>query len=354
MGVALYLVTSNLASRNRLFGAGGLTFIQDLLPYLKKAFGKVTLIAAGREKEEFKFKGIKIIIQKSILPGFYPGKGFLPAEISEEITGGSALFLDALPLLTVTPPEKSGVVVHHTNISHLQENATSFLKSYGILGLFAVLGEKLMAKSLLSRVKHVFAVSPVTVKILKSIGIKPIIAGNGINPKRFRKRKKESYAVAIGRLVPYKRFDLAIKAATMAGIELKIIGEGPLLPRLRATAPENVEVLGYLEEKEKVKTLERARYLLSFSEHEGFGFTLLEAMAAYAVPVVSDIAAHRFVLKGGKAGFLVKTLEEAAKIIKTLEVDEELWKEKAATGRKLVEEVWNAEKIAQVYIQYLK
>ncbi|MCZ0211998.1 glycosyltransferase, partial [Streptomyces sp. UMAF16] len=48
----------------------------------------------------------------------------------------------------------------------------------------------------------------------------------------------------VGRLIAYKRFDIAIKAFTKLGLKLKIIGRGPEMKRLQKIAGPNIEFLG--------------------------------------------------------------------------------------------------------------
>ena len=47
-------------------------------------------------------------------------------------------------------------------------------------------------------------------------------------------RVPEGYLLIVSALVPYKRIDLAIEAAALAGLPLRIVGEGPERDRLRA------------------------------------------------------------------------------------------------------------------------
>ena len=54
----------------------------------------------------------------------------------------------------------------------------------------------------------------------------------------------EDYFLIVSRLAPYKRIDLAVKAATELGLPLKIAGAGRDLERLRALAGGSVEFLG--------------------------------------------------------------------------------------------------------------
>ena len=51
------------------------------------------------------------------------------------------------------------------------------------------------------------------------------------------------YYLCAGRLIPYKRIDLAVEAARLAGVKLKVVGTGPMLDSLRAIAGDTVEFL---------------------------------------------------------------------------------------------------------------
>ena len=58
-------------------------------------------------------------------------------------------------------------------------------------------------------------------------------------------RVPEGYLLIVSALVPYKRIDLAIEAARLAGLPLRIVGEGPERDRLEAhAAGAPVEFLG--------------------------------------------------------------------------------------------------------------
>ena len=50
-------------------------------------------------------------------------------------------------------------------------------------------------------------------------------------------RPPERFALVVSALVPYKRIDLAIDACRLAGVPLKIVGDGPERARARAAAP---------------------------------------------------------------------------------------------------------------------
>jgi len=108
---------------------------------------------------------------------------------------------------------------------------------------------------------------------------------------------KKDYFLMVGRLLPYKRFDLAIAAFNYLGMPLKIIGEGPEMRRLKKIAHSNIEFLGWLSDEKLVDYYSCARAFI-FPQEEDFGIVSLEAMAA-GTPVIAF-----------KAGGAMETVEE--------------------------------------------
>ena len=97
--------------------------------------------------------------------------------------------------------------------------------------------------------------------------------------------ERGEHLLVVSRMVPYKRVDLAIAACRQAGRKLRIVGEGPLMKKLRAEAGPDVEFLGHLPDHEVRREYARARALL-FPGKEDFGLTPLEAMAS-GTPVIA-------------------------------------------------------------------
>jgi glycosyltransferase involved in cell wall biosynthesis len=91
--------------------------------------------------------------------------------------------------------------------------------------------------------------------------------------------------IVMSRLVPYKRFDLAVQACTKLDLPLTVVGEGSELERLKAMAGPTITFAGRLSDKEAAKTLSEHSALL-FCAEEDFGIVPLEAMAA-GVPVIA-------------------------------------------------------------------
>lgn len=84
--------------------------------------------------------------------------------------------------------------------------------------------------------------------------------------------------IAIGRMVDYKRFDLAVAACTRLGRKLAVVGDGPQRKKLEAIAGPTVTFLGKLSDSELRDRLARSRALL-FPGEEDFGIIPVEAQS---------------------------------------------------------------------------
>src|SRR5690606_37061373 len=87
---------------------------------------------------------------------------------------------------------------------------------------------------------------------------------------------------------------MAILARERAALRLRMAGRGRDLERVRSTArslgiERNVDLLGAVDDQQRMRLLSEARLLLMPSRLEGFGMVAAEAMAA-GVPVVGTTA----------------------------------------------------------------
>ncbi|HEY6794073.1 MAG TPA: glycosyltransferase [Kineosporiaceae bacterium] len=110
--------------------------------------------------------------------------------------------------------------------------------------------------------------------------------------------------VTIGRLETYKRNDLLIEALTRLSppTRLVVVGEGPARPELERRAAEldvrdRVLFLGRVSRDALDAVLARAPVVASASEHEAFGLSVADGIAAGARVVASDLPSHREVLR---------------------------------------------------------
>ncbi|MGD2294294.1 MAG: glycosyltransferase [Candidatus Aminicenantes bacterium] len=95
---------------------------------------------------------------------------------------------------------------------------------------------------------------------------------------------QKDYSLIVSALVPYKRIDLAVRAFSMNGMPLKIVGQGPEYKKLKKMSRSNIHFLGSVDQDTLLKVYQEARALILPGE-EDFGINALEAQAC-GVPVV--------------------------------------------------------------------
>lgn len=89
----------------------------------------------------------------------------------------------------------------------------------------------------------------------------------------------EDYFLIISRLIPYKRIDLAVQAATRLGVKLKIGGKGRDLDRLKRMAGDTVEFLGFVPDEALPSLMAKAKAFI-FPGLEDFGITPVQSQAS--------------------------------------------------------------------------
>lgn len=99
---------------------------------------------------------------------------------------------------------------------------------------------------------------------------------------------REDFWLVVGAMEPYKRTELAIKAAALAKRELRIVGEGSQLKRIerlvrQARTP--VVLLGRVDD-DQLRDLYRRASALLFPQVEDFGIVAVEAQAC-GCPVIA-------------------------------------------------------------------
>jgi len=148
-------------------------------------------------------------------------------------------------------------------------------------------------------------------------------------------RSPQAFYLVFGRVVPYKRVDLAVAACATLDRPLKIAGNGRALQSVRAAAQghDRIQFLGRVAEAERDRLLGGARALL-FPGEEDFGIVPVEAQAA-GLPVIAYGAggATESVLDG-QTGVLfgeqdARSLADAIERFERLEFDDELIRENA-------------------------
>jgi glycosyltransferase involved in cell wall biosynthesis len=96
---------------------------------------------------------------------------------------------------------------------------------------------------------------------------------------------REDFFLLAGRLVPYKRPQVAAAAAARAGVRLVVAGDGRARDQVREAAGPRVEMLGRVSDEQLRDLYQRCRALIMPGE-EDFGIVPVEAQACGA-PVVA-------------------------------------------------------------------
>jgi glycosyltransferase involved in cell wall biosynthesis len=128
------------------------------------------------------------------------------------------------------------------------------------------------------------------------------------------------YFLSVGRLIPYKRVDLAVRAFTDLGLPLVVIGDGRDRAALERLAGPNVRFLGRVSEEEKRRYLAGCRAFL-FPGEEDFGIAPLEAQAA-GKPVIAFAGGGALdTIQEGVTGeyFRQPTVESLAEVVRGFE-----------------------------------
>jgi glycosyltransferase involved in cell wall biosynthesis len=120
--------------------------------------------------------------------------------------------------------------------------------------------------------------------------------------------------VAVGRLVPVKRFHVLIDVLAdlklrQPGLEAVIVGEGYLRDELEAQVREAgadqwLKLPGRVDDDTLIDLYRRAWVVASASAHEGWGMTITEAAACGTPAVATRIAGHADAIDDGRSGFL--------------------------------------------------
>ncbi len=136
-------------------------------------------------------------------------------------------------------------------------------------------------KTAAARVDHFIAISAeVQRRIAHFYGRESVIIHPPVATQRFRPRSDEGdYFLSLGRLIPYKRIDLAVRACTALHLPLWVAGDGRDRRRLEALAGPTVKFLGRVPEAEVPALMARARGFI-FPGLEDFGIAPVQSLAA--------------------------------------------------------------------------
>ncbi len=261
----------------------------------------------------------------------------------------------------ITQPETLHVCYCHTPTRFLWSDTHSYLKELGINKVI-----KKFIPLVLTKVR--LWDRAVADRVDKFIGNSKLVQGRikkyykresdliypPVEAEKFGIEETKDFFLAGGRLVPYKRFDLIIKAFNRLGKPLKIYGSGPDEEYLKKIANKNIEFLGRVSDEDLKHLYAQAQAFLN-PQLEDFGITMLESMASGRPVIAYEAGGAKEIVKPGVTGefFKEQTWEDLADaIVKfdgakynpqeirdfALGFDKELFKEKI---KNYVEEQYN-------------
>jgi glycosyltransferase involved in cell wall biosynthesis len=194
----------------------------------------------------------------------------------------------------LTPPGVLHVCYCHTPMRYAWEKRFLEGEPIGTVGRLALP----LLLPLLRRQDRIGAASPdlfvansrhVAERIERCYGRPSVIVNPPVDVEHFLglPRSPEDYYLVFGRVVPYKRVDLAVAACARLGRVLKVAGDGRALDGVLADTPAGADTqfLGKVSDAERDRLLSGARALL-FPGEEDFGIVPVEAQAA-GVPVIA-------------------------------------------------------------------
>ncbi len=146
-----------------------------------------------------------------------------------------------------------------------------------------------------------------------------------VRGSRFEVRKRRGFVTA-GRQVPYKKIDLAVKAATKLNVPLVVIGRGPDHAKLKRLAGRSVTFLTNVSDEEMPEKFTGAEAFI-FPGIDDFGIVAVEALAA-GTPVIAYGAGGALDYVNKDTGILfeeqtVESLTQALEEFRKKELDNE-------------------------------
>ncbi len=216
-------------------------------------------------------------------------------------------------------------------------------------------------------VDHVIALSRAERDLLARLGLDPLrisVLPNAVDLRAYEDEPppvgaRPPLVLFIGQLVPRKGYDLLARAMPLVA---RAVPEARFIfvshnrdgePELRQIAAEGgvaerLAIVGPVSEAEKIGLLREAAVMAAPSRYEGFGIPLIEALAAGAPVVTTDVVAGNEIIAHERTGLLTPygDVEALAAAIIRLLRDRALGARLAAAGRPEAFARYSAESLA--------
>lgn len=120
---------------------------------------------------------------------------------------------------------------------------------------------------------------------------------------------REDYCLVVSRLAASKHVDLVVRACSMLGVRLKVVGTGKAFSGLQNIAGPSVEFLGSVDDETLRDLYAHAKVVAYPAEDEDFGIVPVEAMAFGTPVIVHRSGGSKETVLEGKTGLFVNTFE---------------------------------------------
>lgn len=186
-------------------------------------------------------------------------------------------------------------------------------------------------------------------RVKAAYGVEADVVYPPVDVRRFTPTPRGSRLLVVSRLLPYKRIDLAVRAATMAGLPLDVVGSGPAEKHIKSLAGPTVTMHGKLDDASVTEMIEGCGAVI-VPGAEDFGIVPVEANAA-GKPVVALAAGGALeTVVDRKTGILFRDLSpesllEALRRVESLETSPD---ELAAAAQRFSPETFRKNLVAAI------
>lgn len=125
-----------------------------------------------------------------------------------------------------------------------------------------------------------------------------------VDTERFSPTERGERLLVVSRLLPYKRVDSVVAAATRAGIGLDVVGTGPAMENLKQIAGPSVAFHGTLDDESVTQLMQGAR-AVCVPGTEDFGIVPVEAQAAGKPVIAFGAGGALETVQDGTSGILL-------------------------------------------------
>jgi alpha-1,3-mannosyltransferase len=191
------------------------------------------------------------------------------------------------------------------------------------LSLFKTVFERVALRRALRHYRKVLASSVGDFEYFSHYSAKVVLCANGVNTDKFgvvprNEHKRPEQWIYWGRLSLNKRVDRLIESVALArqsGVDVDLMICGRDFDGIAHTLQQQVERLGltqavhfesHLSDAQLLDELSRRAVYITASEHEGFGLSIVEAMAAGLLVVCRDISPLNTFVQSGQSGHFLQ------------------------------------------------